>query len=344
MKMTTLNRTKEIIRIPGAPEILGLTFRHYRGEEDYANILAVIEGCKDTDGIKQTETLDDIRCNYEHLVNCDPYQDMLFAEINAVPVGYSQVFWEELGDGTLIYDLFGHLFPKWRRRGIATAMLKWNEARLRQIAMEHPKDKDRFFQAWAADTEEGTRRLLESQCYEPIRYELNLVRDLSEPIPEIPIPEGLEVRPVKEEHIWSIVQAADEAFQDHWGYRPILKEEFEGWKASPNFRPELWKVAWDGDQIAGSVQNFYNPLENEEYNRMRGYTEGISTRRPWRRRGLASALIVQSMKMFKAMGMTETAHGVDANNTSGALNLYRKLGYKVEKQYTIYRKPFNVKD
>ena len=107
----------------------------------------------------------------------------------------------------------------------------------------------------------------------------------------------------------------------------------------PNFRPKLWKVAWDGDQVAGSVQNFYNPEENVEFNRKRGYTEGISTRRPWRRRGLASALIVESMKMFKDMGMTETAHGVDAENTSGALRLYKKLGYKVAKQYTIYRKP-----
>jgi mycothiol synthase len=342
--MTTASRTTETIQIPGAPKIPGLTFRHYRGEEDYTHILAIIEGCKDADDIKRTETLDDIRRNYEHLVNCDPYQDMLFAEINAKPVGYSRVFWEQLGDGTRTYNLFGNLFPKWRRKGIATAMLKWNEERLHQIAADHPKDNVQFFQAWAADTEESTRALLESQDYEPIRYEFNLVRDLSEPIPEIPLPEGLEVRPVKEELIWSIIQAADEAFQDHWGYRPIYKEEFEGWRESPDFRPELWKVAWDGDQIAGSVQNFYNPLENEEYNRKRGYTEGISTRRPWRRRGLASALIVQSMKMFKAMGMTETAHGVDANNTSGALKLYKKLGYKVEKQYTTYRKPFKVAD
>ena len=42
--------------------------------------------------------------------------------------------------------------------------------------------------------------------------------------------------------------------------------------------------------------------------------------------------------MFKEMGFTETALGVDAENTSGALHLYKALGYKVVKKDTIYRK------
>jgi len=221
-------------------------------------------------------------------------------------------------------------------------MLRHNEDRLHQIAADHPTDEARFFQSWAADTEKSTSALLESQGYSPIRYEFDLVRDLRDPIPMIQLPVGLEIRPVREEHIRPVIQAADEAFKDHWGYRPIHEEEIEGWKASPDFRPELWKVAWDGDQIAGSVQNFYRQSENEEYKRKRGYTEGISTRRPWRKRGLASALIAESMRMFAEMGMTETAHGVDAENTSGALKLYKQLGYKVVKQYTTFRKPMDI--
>jgi ribosomal protein S18 acetylase RimI-like enzyme len=45
------------------------------------------------------------------------------------------------------------------------------------------------------------------------------------------------------------------------------------------------------------------------------------------------------MKMFKEMGMTETAHGVDAQNLSGALRLYQSVGYRQVKQRTIFRKP-----
>jgi mycothiol synthase len=336
-EMTTL-LTHEQIELNHANKVPGLTFRLFQGESDYPNMLAIINGSKDADGIERSETLEEIQNNYAHLLNCDPYKDVLFAEVDGKPVGYSRVFWERLEEGIRVYNLFGFLLPEWRHKGIGTAMLKYNEARLRQIAADHPKGEPRYFQSWAVDTEKPTRALLESQGYSPIRHGYQMVRDLSERFPEAPMPDGLEIRPVKEEHILAVIHAANDAFQDHWGYRPITDEEIEGWTKSPNFRPELWKVAWDGDQIAGSVQNFINPEENEEYDRKRGYTEGISTCRPWRRRGLASALIVESMKMFKEMGMTETAHGVDTENTSGALRLYQSLGYKVVKQDTIYRK------
>ena len=327
------------IQLNNAPAIEGLVFRGFQGETDYPYIVRIVESCMQADDIDHSTSLEEISNNYQHLSNCDPFKDMLFAEVNGDVIGYSRVFWEKLSEGVRIYNLFGNLKPAWRRRGIGTAMLKYNESRLAQIASSHPNDGPRFYQSWAADTEVGTNALLKSQGYKPIRYGFEMVRDLNEPFPEVPLPGGLEIRPVEEEHIWTIMKAADEAFKDHWGYRPITDEEYQGWRNDPNFRPELWKAAWDGDEVAGSVQNFYNPKENEEHNRKRGYTEGISTRRPWRKRGLATALIVESMKMFKEMGMTETAHGVDAENTSGALRLYKNLGYKVKKEHITYRKP-----
>jgi ribosomal protein S18 acetylase RimI-like enzyme len=326
-----------MIQIPYAPPIPGLTFRHFHGAEDYPRMLSVFQACLQADQIEYTTTLEQMTNNYQHLLNCDPFQDMLFAEISGQLIAYSRVFWEVLSEGIRLYNAFGHVHPDWRRQGIGTTMLAYNQARLRQIARQHPQDGPCFYQSWAADTEEGANALLINQGYQPVRYELELVRDLSEPFPEAPLPEGLEIRPVKNEHIQQIFDAADEAFQDHWGYRPITESEYQGWMKDPNFRPELWKVAWDGDQVAGSVQNFYNPEENQAFNRKRGYTEGISTRRPWRRRGLASALIVESMRMFKGMGMKETCHGVDAQNTSGAVRLYQRLGYQTFKQHTVYR-------
>ena len=315
-----------------------MTFRHFIGESDYSHMLDIVNGCKEIDGIERTDTIDDIRNYYEHLVNSDPYQDITFVEIDGSPIGYSRVYWDRLDDGIRTYTSFGYILPEWRRKGIGTEMLKKNQDRIREIASTHPDNEPKYYQSFAADTELSTIALLESQGYSPVRHEFSLVRDLKKPIPNLPLPQGLVIKPVQEEHIMPVILAADEAFQDHWGYRPTDSVEIERWKKSSFFQPELWKVAWDGNQVAGSVQNFYLPLENEEYTRKRGYTEGISTRRPWRKRGLASALIAESMKMFKVMGMTETAHDVDAENTSGALRLYKKLGYKVVKQYTTYRK------
>jgi ribosomal protein S18 acetylase RimI-like enzyme len=100
-------------------------------------------------------------------------------------------------------------------------------------------------------------------------------------------------------------------------------------------------VAWDGDQVAGSILNFINYAYNERTGRKVGYTESISVRRPWRKRGLASALLSKSMNMFKDMGITQTALGVDTENPSGALRVYERMGYKPVAKSTNYRKPHN---
>ncbi|MCK4310901.1 MAG: GNAT family N-acetyltransferase, partial [Methanomicrobia archaeon] len=105
------------------------------------------------------------------------------------------------------------------------------------------------------------------------------------------------------------------------------------------FDPTLWQIAWAGDEIAGMVQSYINKKENEKYNRERGYTENICVRRPWRKRGLAKALIARSFKIIKERGMTEAALGVDTENPSGALRLYKSMGFKVAKQFAAYRKP-----
>ena len=86
------------------------------------------------------------------------------------------------------------------------------------------------------------------------------------------------------------------------------------------------------------VLNYVDRAENEAYNRKRGYTETICVRRPWRRRGVARALIARSLRELRDLGMTEAALGVDAQNPSGALRLYEGMGFRPVKRHTAYRK------
>jgi ribosomal protein S18 acetylase RimI-like enzyme len=89
------------------------------------------------------------------------------------------------------------------------------------------------------------------------------------------------------------------------------------------------------------VLNFINEAENGEYGRLRGYTETICVRRPWRRQGVAKALIARSLHVLKAQGMTEAALGVDAGNPNGALQLYKSMGFHIAKEFITYRKPMS---
>ena len=329
----------DMIIIPDAPSIPGLAFRRFRGEADYPQMAALIDACKAADGVDRSTSVDDIARTYRHLENCDPQTDMLIAEVNGQVIAYGRIWWDDLLDGIRLYHPFGFLHPDWRHKGIGSAMWAAGEQRIHEIAATHPKETPKFLQVEPFDTEKDMVALLESRGYKPARYETHMVRDLSEPFPEAPMPAGLEVRPVKPEQLRHIFEASNEAFRDHWGSRDESEEEYKSQLESPEFHPELWKVAWDGDQMAGVVHNFVVEKENVEYHRKRGYTEGICVRRPWRKRGLARALIVQSMKMFQSMGMTETALSTDSQNISGAFRLYESVGYHKVKQQIAFRKP-----
>jgi GNAT superfamily N-acetyltransferase len=338
----------ETIVIPEAPVIPGLSFRGFSGEPDYANILAVINGTKEADQVERSDSLEDVTRYYSHLNNSDPYKDMLFVEVDGKVVGYTRVEWFVNGEGEWLGFNLAFTLPEWRRKGLGRVMLRFNERRLRQIAVEQIEDglleadAPRYFETYADEGETGKRALFQDEGYEAVRYEFSMVRPLSEPIEVTPLPEGIEVRPAQPEHYRVIWGAAEEAFRDHWNSVPGTETDYQRFLTDPTFDPSLWKVGWDGDQVAGSVLNFLNEGENEEYQRKRGYTEGISVRRPWRKRGLATALITRSLKMFQEMGMTEAALGVDAQNLSGALRLYKSVGFQQVKQSTTYRKPVDI--
>jgi ribosomal protein S18 acetylase RimI-like enzyme len=84
--------------------------------------------------------------------------------------------------------------------------------------------------------------------------------------------------------------------------------------------------------------NFIYPAENKALGVRRGWLDHVSVRRPWRRRGLASALIADSLRALRDEGMTEAALGVDAENLSGALRVYESQGFRAVRTSVSYRK------
>lgn len=339
-------RFTQIKKIKIMKPIPTLRFRTFIGEPDYPVITALINACKDADGMNHSTTLENVVNTYSHLSNCDPYRDMLFAEVEGSPVGYTRVWWQVGGDGSWIGFCVGYVHPEYRKRGIGRTLLEFVELRLKEIADNQIETGQlsptapRSYDNQAADKEIAKASLLEHSGYKSIRLELDMVRPDLENIPDLPLPAGLEVRPVLPEHYRPIFDASNVAFRDHWGYIPEPEENYFHMLASPDFDPSLWRVAWDGDQIAGMVLSFINKAENAEFNRKRGYTENICVLRPWRKQGLAKALIALSLKAIKERGMDHAALGVDAENISGAAHLYEKMGFRMVARSTIYRKTF----
>jgi ribosomal protein S18 acetylase RimI-like enzyme len=336
-----LEMTANQIFLADAPALDGLTFRLFRDESDYAHIVEFINVCSVADGVEDHATVEWATNFFAHIVDFDPRRDILFAAIDDRPVGWVRGWKRRLDDGTQVYLVNGGVLPGWRRRGIGRALQHWGEQQLRELAAQQPAAGPRVFRSFAADTEEGLIGMLEQEGYQAIRYGFEMARPFTDPIPDLPLPEGVEVRAVAPEQYRQVAAALNEAFRDHWSHSESTEEDYQRWINSPAFQPHLWQVGWAGDEVAGMVLNFIDPDYNAEFKRLRGWTDPICVRRPWRKQGLAKALIARSMRLLQAQGMTEAGLGVDAQNPNGALRLYESLGFRVTKKFMTYEKPLD---
>ncbi len=328
------------VEVPNAPSIHGLKFRHFCGESDYPVMVVVNRESGIEDHTEETATVEDIRLWLNHVTNCDPYKDMLFVEVDGDVIGYSMVWWSEDPNNNVFYEHFANLIPAWRGKGIRHVMVRYNEMRLREIGSTHPKDKNRYFRTVAEETEAHWMSVLVDEGYDVMRHGVMMVRPNLDNIPDLSLPEGIEVRPVQPEHYPKILSAWNEACKDMRGQIPLSEEDFKEFQESPGFDPSLWQIAWHRDEVIGTVMCFINETENKTLNRKRGHTEFISVARPWRNQDIAKALIARALRALKEKGMTDAALGVDAENPSGAFHLYRKMGFDPVKKATFYWKPF----
>ena len=330
-----------MIEIKNAPSIPDLHFRHFQGDRDYAQIAAVLIASESADKVERNVSADDIANAYQHLNNCDPFKDIIVAEISERIVGYARGWWESDLNSGRIYHHNGFLVPEWRRKGIGRALLLWMESHLSELANSHHVNT-RYFQVNVTQFQEGTSIMLQRTGYQPIRYFYEMICPSLNEIVEFPLPDGLEIRPVSPEHYPALWKSIDETSKDEWGYAEPMENDYQEWLTSSHFQPHLWQVAWGivNNQIVGHVLTFIDDDENKQLNRKRGYTEGIGVDHNWRRRGVARALISRSLQVQKAAGMTESALVADSDSTSNVIRLYESCGFQIVKRDTIYRKQF----
>jgi mycothiol synthase len=80
--------------------------------------------------------------------------------------------------------------------------------------------------------------------------------------------------------------------------------------------------------------------ENERHRPPRVYVSGVSVRRPWRRRGLARALLASSLVGAREAGFTSASLGVDADSPTGSdRRSTSRSASSPERTFTAYRKP-----
>jgi len=318
-----------------------LAHRRYEGASDNAAIAEVMNHSWEADLVDSIISASDIAAKLAPSETFDPAYDMMILEAKGRVVGMCEVSWGRRLNNVTAYMQRAHLLPEWRHSGIREAMFRLNETRIREIAASHGKDRTKVFEVYANSEPNEWKALLEKNGYRPSWYLFAMLRPLAESIPDLPLPKGVEVRPATPEQYKTIWDATGEAMRDERTFTEERwnDEAFARYVKSSYFSPNLWQIAWEGDRVAGGVHNYIDEDENAELKRRWGHTEEIFVRRPWRRKGLAHALIARSCRLLKEKGMDHATLDMEAENPSGALRLYESLGYKKDREFIFFRKP-----
>jgi ribosomal protein S18 acetylase RimI-like enzyme len=160
-------------------------------------------------------------------------------------------------------------------------------------------------------------------------YQMRL--DLAKPAAAA-FPAGISLRrahPGEDDHARHA--ASEEAFSAHFLYSPTPFDEWQRWAVQhAGFDPELWLVAWDGDEIAGQVWAL--PRGREVF------IQDLSVRKRWRGRGIGLALLLEAFRLLATRGYPFVRLYMDAQNATGALDLYLRAGMRVERRFEVFAK------
>lgn len=162
---------------------------------------------------------------------------------------------------------------------------------------------------------------------------LRMWRDLSLPASEPAWPDGVSPRTYRDEDARRVQALLDDAY-GAWDatYVPQPHEEWLQWMTDHDeFDPELWLLAEREEELVGCA------LHWREEGR-RGWLKDLVVRADQRGRGLAKTLLAEGFRRYRERGARCVGLKVESTNPTGALQLYRRLGFEVDRRYATWVK------
>lgn len=169
-----------------------------------------------------------------------------------------------------------------------------------------------------------------------------LARKTAGQVQGIRAPEGVRLvrRPFKEcgdEELTKVVEAFNDAFQDHFSFAPERPEVFIGYRDAGE-DPEIISLAMVGDDIIGVCLSSEDRVYNKENSTKWGWINILGVRPPYRGRGVGKFLLADGMTWVLEQGMDTTYIGVHAKNEK-ALEMYLSVGFQKERESLWLEKP-----
>jgi mycothiol synthase len=229
----------------------------------------------------------------------------------------------------LRYEAFGPVDPGFEGRGLGSAIVDWTETQTR--ARIGQGSTVRLWHSVKAGNA-GAIALLETYGYAAIRSFWQMTMDLDDSFDAGPAPDGATIRPVVMEVDGPAAQSVlNTAFRSQFGH---VEETFEAWlaqqEADDTWDPTLGLLA----EVNGTIVGFSNNGVIDGV----GYVFELGVLPEMQGRGIGRALLRHSFAMLAARGIPKGRLGVDTQNTTGAVELYRSVGLIPVSEHRVVEK------
>jgi mycothiol synthase len=213
--------------------------------------------------------------------------------------------------------------PRYNGRGISTELIARGEQRVRQLGGDR-------LRAGMLVENAAARKLLEALGFREIRRFFRMQIDFGGLPPGPSAIEGIRIATFRQADARAFHEAMNEAFVDDWGFVSMPFEEWKRFRLDAGEDTSLWFLAWDGDEVAGVLRG------DRKFDG--GFVGALGVRRPWRGRGIGTALLQHAFVEYHRRGMLRVSLGVDSANPSGATRLYERAGMRVVAEEVLLEK------
>ena len=266
----------------------------------------------------------------------DPCKDMHLFFLGDRLIAYERTKRETWADGTRVYHVLPFVHPEQHNRRILGEILG-HVTRYQSAAVAHDRSDVVPFLSVIPDPEDGEMiGALRATGYVPCHRFLWMHRRLEGSVAQSTLPEGVKLRPLRPAHHRTVYRFDRRIMHGHWGVEAPTETHFQWWSEEAFLCPELWRVAWHGDKIVGTSAGILGGTRNPSLGGQRGEIRFVRVDPGWRRRGVASALIISCLSALHERGIREVVLGVDGANEKRAAALYRSLGFEVSSCRTAY--------
>jgi len=236
------------------------------------------------------------------------------------------------------FDVDTWVHPAFVESGVGEALLQWIDQRAAQALITAPADVPASIEhVYVYVQNRAAHQRLEKLGYTRDRVFYRMAIEFDAPPPEPQLPEGITIRSFRlGEEDRAVYEAYEEAQADEWGHEwlPFDKWRYYFIEVEEDFDPGAWFIAVEGETIVGYALCRWDRAGEPD----RSTVRYVGVRQPWRKRGIALALLHAAFGGIYRHGKRGAGLGVDATSYTGADRLYVRAGMHRAFETLRYRK------